>query len=108
MSLHPNVKQDWKALHPNVKRFFLTCKSCSRNCESKIGKRFFKVRILLRRLEEQDCKYFCNTAVAGSLLLTDVREKDCKLAFAYTKAKFHHLLFFTLILGPFLPEFLGS
>ncbi len=22
MSLHPNVKQDWKALHPNVKRFF--------------------------------------------------------------------------------------
>jgi hypothetical protein len=30
------------------------------------------------------------------------------LAHGYTKAKFHHLLFFTLILGPFLPEFLGS
>lgn len=57
------MSQDWKALHPNVKRFFSTCKSCSRNCGSKIGKRFFKVRILLRRLEEQDCKYFSTKAL---------------------------------------------
>jgi len=42
--------------------------------------------------------------------LTQLRERFCmrNLAFVGAKARFHHLLFFTLILGPFLPEFLGS
>jgi hypothetical protein len=38
----------------------------------------------------------------------DVKQ-DCKaLHIVKRVSAFHHLLFFTLILGPFLPEFLGS
>jgi len=50
----------------------------------------FKVKILLHPNVKQDWK---------ALFLT---------CYADWRSAFHHLLFFTLILGPFLPEFLGS
>ena len=51
--------------------------------------------ILLRRTEEHDH----NNWFKVKILLHPIVKRV---------SAFHHLLFFTLILGPFLPEFLGS
>jgi len=63
--------------------------SCSRMCVSKIN----NVKLVYEKvILKQDCK---------ALHPNVKRSRNCGSAF-------HHLLFFTLILGPFLPEFLGS
>ena len=60
------------------------------------------MQILLRQLEEQD---FNNLFKVKILLHPNVKQ-DCE--YFFNKSAFHHLLFFTLILGPFFAAFFGS
>uniref|UniRef100_A0A6C0M2V5 Uncharacterized protein n=1 Tax=viral metagenome TaxID=1070528 RepID=A0A6C0M2V5_9ZZZZ len=64
MLLHPNVKQDWKALHPNVKRFFSKCESCYADWRSKIANIFATPQLRVRF-----CSRMCVSKIANLLLL---------------------------------------
>ena len=90
MSLHPNVKQDWKALHPNVKRFFQhanlvpatagarlesvfsKCESCYADWRSKIANIF--ATNALPQLRVRFCSRMCVSKIAN--LLSRIRKQN--------------------------------